>query len=54
MPIFSFFVGGLSFHLSGAVIAHLCSIDMQWGATSKEAEKSNFFKELPKIFKSFK
>ena len=27
---------------------------MQWGATSKEAEKSNFFKELPKIFNSFK
>jgi len=27
---------------------------MQWGATSKEKENSNFFKELPKIFKNFK
>ncbi|KAK5178774.1 hypothetical protein LTR16_010772 [Cryomyces antarcticus] len=27
---------------------------MEWGATAKEAEASNFFKEMPKIFKSFK
>jgi len=26
---------------------------MEWGATAKEAEKSNFFKEVPKIFKNF-
>lgn len=30
------------------------SINMEWGATAKEAEQSNFFKEVPKIFKSFK
>ena len=27
---------------------------MQWGATSKEAEFSNFFIEVPKVLKSFK
>jgi hypothetical protein len=52
--MFSIFFGGLSFHLSCAILSHLCSIDMQWGATTKEAQKSNFFKELPKIFNSFK
>lgn len=26
---------------------------MEWGATAKEAENSNFFKEVPKIFKNF-
>lgn len=30
------------------------SINMEWGATAKEAENSNFFQEMPKIFKSFK
>ena len=30
------------------------SINMEWGATAKEAEQSNFFKEVPKIFKNFK
>ena len=29
-------------------------IDMSWGATSKEVEFSNFFIEIPKVFKSFK
>jgi hypothetical protein len=26
---------------------------MQWGATSKEKEDSNFFREIPRIFKTF-
>ena len=26
---------------------------MTWGATVKEVERSNFFKEVPKIFKRF-
>lgn len=48
------FFGGLSFHLNLAILAHMFSINMEWGATAKEAEASNFFKEMPKIFKSFK
>ncbi|KAK0636223.1 putative glycosyltransferase family 2 protein [Bombardia bombarda] len=53
-PMLTVFFGGLSFHVSGALLAHLLHIDMQWGATSKEKENSNFFQEIPKIFKTFK
>ena len=54
VPMFAVFFGGLSFHLSLALLAHMFKINMQWGATAKEKENSNFFKEIPKIFKSFK
>jgi hypothetical protein len=54
MPMFTIFFGGLSFHLNCAILAHLLHIDMQWGATAKEKENSNFFEEIPKIFKNFK
>jgi hypothetical protein len=53
-PMLTIFFGGLSFHVSGALLAHLLHIDMQWGATSKEKENSNFFEEIPKILKTFK
>ncbi len=53
-PLMTIFFGGLSFHVSGALLAHLLHIDMQWGATSKEKENSNFFQEIPKILKTFK
>ncbi|KAG8851281.1 hypothetical protein FRC20_001789 [Serendipita sp. 405] len=53
IPFFFFFFGGLSLHLSGAVLAHLFSYNMTWAATKKEVEFSNFFKEVPKIFKRF-
>ncbi|KAK3685939.1 glycosyl transferase family group 2-domain-containing protein [Podospora appendiculata] len=53
-PMLTVFFGGLSFHVSGALLAHLLHIDMQWGATSKEKENSNFFQEIPKIFNIFK
>ena len=48
------FFGGLSFHVSLALLAHLFHIDMQWGATSKEKVDSNFFQEVPRIFATFK
>lgn len=48
-----FFFGGLSIHLSQAILAHLFSYNMTWAATSKEVERSNFFKEVPKILKRF-
>lgn len=46
-----FFFGGLSIPLSQAILAHLFSYNMTWGATKKEVERSNFFKEVPKIMK---
>ena len=48
-----FFFGGISIHLSQALLAHLFSYNITWGATKKEVEKSNFFKEVPKILNRF-
>jgi len=48
------FLGGLSLHISQALLAHMFEIDMQWGATAKEVEFSNFFIEVPKVLRKFK
>lgn len=34
-----------------AILAHLFSYDITWSATKKEVERSNFFKEVPRILK---
>ncbi|KJZ74226.1 hypothetical protein HIM_06457 [Hirsutella minnesotensis 3608] len=54
MPMMTVFFGGISYHISTALLAHLFHVNMQWGATAKEKEDSNFFKEMPRIFKTFK
>lgn len=48
------FLGGLSLHVSSALLAHMFEINMTWGATAKEAEFSNFFIEVPKVLRKFK
>jgi hypothetical protein len=48
------FFGGLSIHLSKAILAHLFSYNITWGATKKEVERSNFFLEVPKILVRFR
>ncbi|KAI4212163.1 MAG: hypothetical protein LQ351_005032 [Letrouitia transgressa] len=48
------FLGGLSLHLSQAILSHMFSIDMSWGATAKEVENTTFFEEIPKVLKKFK
>ncbi|KXT15161.1 hypothetical protein AC579_7930 [Pseudocercospora musae] len=48
------FLGGLSLHVSQALLSHMFEINMSWGATSKEAEFSNFFIEVPKVLNKFK
>lgn len=53
-PLMTTFFGGVSFHITVALLAYLFNIDMQWGATSKEKEGSNFFQEMPRIFRTFK
>ncbi|EGN97387.1 hypothetical protein SERLA73DRAFT_92477 [Serpula lacrymans var. lacrymans S7.3] len=53
VPFFFFFFGGLSIHLTVAVLAHLFSYNITWGATKKEVERSNFFIEVPRILKRF-
>jgi hypothetical protein len=52
--LLSVFIGGISLHVSQAILSHLFSVDMSWGATAKEAEKTPFFEEVPKLLKSFK
>ncbi|KAK9467989.1 glycosyl transferase family group 2-domain-containing protein [Lipomyces arxii] len=52
--LMTLFLGGLSWHLTLALLSHMFSINMTWGATAKELKDSNFFKEFPKIMKSFK
>lgn len=49
--MFMIFLGGLSLHLSAALLAHMFEIDVVWGTTSKELELSNFFTEVPKILR---
>ncbi|KAJ7651191.1 glycosyl transferase family group 2-domain-containing protein [Roridomyces roridus] len=54
VPFFLFFFGGLSIHLSTAILAHLFSYNMQWGSTVKEVERSTFWIEVPRIWHNFK
>ncbi|PHH71516.1 hypothetical protein CDD80_5225 [Ophiocordyceps camponoti-rufipedis] len=54
MPMMTVFFGGISYHIGTALLSHLLHIDMQWGATAKEKEDSNFFQEMPRIFRTFK
>ncbi|KAH8661986.1 glycosyl transferase family group 2-domain-containing protein [Xylariales sp. PMI_506] len=49
--LLAIFLGGLSLHVSQALLAHMFEINMTWGATAKEAEFSNFFIEVPKVLK---
>ncbi|THW11504.1 hypothetical protein D6D24_07170 [Aureobasidium pullulans] len=53
IPLMTIFLGGLSLHVSQALLSHLFSIDMNWGATSKEVENTTFFQEVPKVIKKF-
>ncbi len=48
------FLGGISLHVSQALLSHMLEIDMSWGATAKEVEDTTFFKEMPKLVKKFR
>ncbi|KAK6355321.1 hypothetical protein TWF696_004431 [Orbilia brochopaga] len=52
--MFVVFFSGLSFHVNTAILAHTFSVNMTWGATSKEKTDSNFWIEVPRILKTFK
>ena len=54
VPMLVIFLGGTSLHISQAILSHLFSVEMTWGATAKEAENTTFFREVPKIIKKFK
>jgi len=53
-PLMFIFLGGVSTHVSQALLCYLFSIDMSWGATAKEVDDASFFEEVPKILKKFK
>jgi hypothetical protein len=53
-PMFVLFFGGISLHLTTALLCHFLSINMEWTATAKELEASGFRVGLDKIFKDFK
>jgi len=48
------FLGGLSLHVSQALLSHMFDVDMCWSSTSKEVEESNFFIEVSKVLHKFK
>jgi hypothetical protein len=54
IPLLTTFLGGISLHVSQALLSHMFSIDMTWGATAKEAENTTFFKEIPKLLRKFR
>lgn len=54
VPLLFVFLGGISMHVCQAILSHMFSIDMSWGATSKEVEDTSFFIELPMIARRFK
>ncbi|RYP89456.1 hypothetical protein DL769_000007 [Monosporascus sp. CRB-8-3] len=54
IPLISIFLGGISLHVSQAILSHFFSIDMTWGATAKELERVNFVEELPRLLRRFK
>ena len=54
VPLLTVFLGGISLHVSQALLSHMFSIDMSWGATAKEASDTSFFEEVPRILKKFK
>lgn len=54
VPLLFVFLGGISMHVSQAILCHMFSIDMSWGATAKEITDTSFFIELPIIARKFK
>jgi hypothetical protein len=54
IPLLTVFLGGISLHVSQAIMSHMFSIDMSWGATAKETSDTSFFEEISRISKQFK
>ena len=52
--LLSVFLGGISLHVSWAILSHLLRINIEWGATMKEQEDIPFQEEIKKILKRFR
>ncbi|GFZ47911.1 hypothetical protein JCM24511_05658 [Saitozyma sp. JCM 24511] len=53
IPFFALFFGGLSLSITQAFISHLFSLNMSWTTTAKTVVKSNFFLQVPRIWRRF-
>ncbi|KAH7031442.1 glycosyl transferase family group 2-domain-containing protein [Microdochium trichocladiopsis] len=51
---FIVFFGGLSWHLSYALLAHLFSLPIEWASTAKEIEAGGFFVSIENVWKTYK
>jgi len=47
------FFGGVSIHVSGAILSHLFGVNVEWGATMKEVQDTTFFVEIAKLLRKF-
>ena len=54
VPLLAVFLGGVSLHVSQAILSHMFSVNLEWGATAKEVSNTTFFAEVPKLLKKFK
>ncbi|KAL5374726.1 hypothetical protein DPSP01_011744 [Paraphaeosphaeria sporulosa] len=54
VPLLVIFLGGISFHISHALLWHFLNLDMSWGATAKEVSLLPFFEEVPIVLRKFK
>lgn len=54
VPLLFIFLGGISLHVSKALLCHMFGIDITWGATNKEKEDITFFQEIPRVIRTFK
>ena len=52
--LLTIFLGGVSLHVSQALLCHMFSIDMSWGATAKELVDTTFFEEFNKALRKYK
>lgn len=54
IPMLTVYLGGVSLHVSQAILSHFFEIEMNWGATSKEVRDARFHEELATVLKKFK
>jgi len=54
IPLLVIFLGGVSLHVSQALLSHFFGINMTWGATAKEMEHVPFFQEIPRVIRRFR
>jgi len=53
VPLLSIFLGGLSLHVSQALLCHFFSIDMQWESTTKETKRVRFGEAMKHVLRRF-